>query len=57
MGEDFVFFESKNDLLQKIHYYLVHEDERIAIAESGYQKVLKNHSFDTIFQKIYNIIN
>ena len=57
MGEDFVFFESKNDLLQKIHYYLVHEDERIAIAKSGYQKVLKNHSFDAIFHKIYNIIN
>lgn len=56
-GEDFVFFESKKDLLQKIDYYLIHEEERFAIAESGYQKVLKNHSFDTIFQKIYNIIN
>ena len=56
-GEDFVFFENKKDLLQKIDYYLIHEEERLAIAESGYQKVLKNHSFDTIFQKIYNIIN
>ena len=26
------------------------------IAEAGYQKVIKNHSYETIFQQIFNII-
>jgi spore maturation protein CgeB len=55
-GEDFVYFESNDDMLQKIEYYLTHEKERTSIAESGYQKVIKNHSYETIFQQIFNII-
>lgn len=55
-GEDFVYFESNDDMLQKIDYYLTHEKERASIAESGCQKVIKNHSYETIFQQIFNII-
>lgn len=55
-GEDFVYFESNDDMLQKIDYYLTHEKERASIAESSYQKVIKNHSYETIFQQIFNII-
>lgn len=55
-GEDFVYFESNDDMLQKIDYYLTHEKERASIAESAYQKVIKNHSYETIFQQIFNII-
>ena len=44
-GEDFVYYESKEDLLNKIDYYLAHEDERIAITKSGHDKVAKEHTF------------
>lgn len=44
-GEDFDYYESKEDLLSKIDYYLTHEDERIAIAKSGHDKVAANHTF------------
>ena len=44
-GEDFVYYESKEDLLDKIDYYLIHEEERIAIAASGHDKVSANHTF------------
>lgn len=44
-GEDFVFYESTEDLLQKIDYYLTHEDERTAIAESGFQRTAANHTY------------
>ncbi len=44
-GEDFVFYESKEDLLQKIGYYLAHEDERAAIAKSGHDKVAAKHTY------------
>ncbi len=44
-GEDFVYYESKEDLLQKIGYYLSHEEERKAIAKSGHNKVAKEHTY------------
>lgn len=55
-GQDFVFFESKEDLLQKTDYYLKHDEERNAIARSGYQKVLKHHNYDVIFDQIFEIV-
>lgn len=44
-GEDFVYYESKSDLLKKIDYYLSHEEERAAIAENGYKKVAAQHTY------------
>ena len=44
-GEDFVYYESKEDLLNKIDYYLAHEEERIAVAANGHDKVAANHTF------------
>lgn len=55
-NEDFVYFDSKEDLLQKIDYFLKHDRERATIAASGYEKVLKYHNYDTIFQQIYELI-
>ena len=43
--EDFVYYESKEDLLQKIDYYLDHEEERKAIARSGHDKVAAEHTY------------
>lgn len=44
-GEDFVCYESEQDLLQKIDYYLTHEDERQAIAKNGHDKVAAAHTY------------
>lgn len=44
-GTDFAYYESKEDLLNKINYYLTHEDERAAIAKNGHNKVVANHTF------------
>lgn len=44
-GEDFVCYESEQDLLQKIDYYLAHEDERQAIAKNGHDKVAAAHTY------------
>lgn len=44
-GEDFVYYESTEDLLQKIDYYLTHEEERKAIAGNGHDKVAAGHTF------------
>lgn len=44
-GEDFVYYESAEDLLQKIDYYLAHEEEREEIARNGHDKVAAGHTF------------
>ena len=44
-GEDFVYYESREDLLQKVCYYLDHEEERQAIAENGHNKVAAGHTY------------
>lgn len=44
-GEDFVYFESKADLMEKIAYYLSHEEERAQIAESGFNKIEQAHTY------------
>lgn len=44
-GEDFVCYESEQDLLQKIDYYLTQEDERQAIAKNGHDKVAAAHTY------------
>lgn len=44
-GEDFVYYESKEDLLYKIDYYLCHEEERTEIARNGHDKVANGHTF------------
>lgn len=44
-GEDFVYYESKEDLLQKVDYYLTYEEERQAIARSGHDKVAAGHTY------------
>lgn len=54
-GEDYDFFSDKDELLDKIEYYLSHEDQRRAIAENGHAKVLKNHSFFNTFREIFKV--
>ncbi|MDE6749527.1 MAG: glycosyltransferase [Lachnospiraceae bacterium] len=44
-GEDFIYYESQEDLLNKIHYYLSYNEERAAIAKNGHDKVAKSHTF------------
>ncbi|MDE6386487.1 MAG: glycosyltransferase [Lachnospiraceae bacterium] len=44
-GEDFDYYESREDLIDKITYYLTHDEERIAIARNGHDKVTNKHTF------------
>lgn len=38
-GEELVMYTGMEDLLDKVNYYLEHEEERLGIAENGYQKI------------------
>ena len=55
--EDFVYYEDEADLLNKIDYYLEHDEIRAAIAACGYEKVSAEHNFQTILSNIFSIAN
>ena len=44
-GEDFDYFDGKEDLLTKTEYYLSHEKERKAMAENAHEKVKREHTY------------
>jgi spore maturation protein CgeB len=43
-------------MIEKIRFYLAHEDERRNIAEAGYARVLRDHTYERrlrdLFQKM-----
>lgn len=44
-GDDFLFYESETDFIDKIQYYLTHEEERQQIIANSTGKMLENHTF------------
>lgn len=55
-GEDFDYFENPKDLLNKIDYYLTHEEERAQIAQNGFNKIAAQHTYVHRAAEILNAI-
>lgn len=53
--EDFVYFESPEDLKEKVKYYLEHDEKRRLIAQSGYMKMRQYHTFDHRVQEMCSV--
>lgn len=54
-GEELVWFEDKEDLMDKIDFYLKHDKERQRIAEKGNLKVQQNFTYEKLLPKIFEI--
>ena len=52
-GIDYVSFTNKEDLIEKVKYYLHHDQEREAIANRGRNKVLKLYNAETFLKRIF----
>lgn len=52
-GEHIVFYKNKQDLLEKIAYYLNNDTKREKIANQGGAYVNEYYSFDKSLQKIF----
>jgi hypothetical protein len=57
IGKEIVVYTSIEDLDNKVKYYLENEDERNLIAESGYQRVKRDHTYSERAKKLIEIIN
>ena len=56
-GKEIVCFEDIHDLIDKIRYYLAHEEERAAIARAGYERTLREHTYAHRFEAIFKEMN
>jgi len=52
IGKELVCFETADELRELVKYYLAHPDEREAIAEQGYQRAIKEHTFKNRMQSM-----
>ena len=56
IGKEIVAYNDTNDLINKIRYYLEHQEERESIAQAGYQRTLRDHTYEKRFNEIFNSI-
>jgi len=56
-GKDYVYYDSINDLRDKISYYLANPDKRYDISQNAYNKICKEHTFDIRLEQIIKCSN
>jgi spore maturation protein CgeB len=52
--KEIVLFESTQEMADKIKHFLMHEGERRAIAEQGYQRTMREHTYAQRFDCIFS---
>lgn len=44
--KEIVFFRTPEELLDKVEFYLTHEEERRQVARAGHEKVINCYTYD-----------
>jgi spore maturation protein CgeB len=52
-GREIAVYRSTGELVEKIRHYLAHEEDRRAIAEAGYARTLRDHTYEKRFAEIF----
>lgn len=55
-GDEIVLFHNMDELLELVHYYMEHEEERKRIAENGKRKVLALHNYAERLDQIIDLV-
>ena len=56
-GKEIDIFHDKEELLEKVKYYLVHEEEREKIAQKGYERAVKDYAIERAVPKLISTID
>jgi spore maturation protein CgeB len=56
IGNEIAIYQSIEDMIDKIRYYLKHEDERKLIAQQGYTRTIKDHTMDKRLTDLFDTI-
>jgi spore maturation protein CgeB len=55
-GKELVTFASPDEMVEKIRYYLAHDEEREAIAGAARAKVLGHHTYEHRFRRMFEVL-
>ncbi len=56
VGREIICYDSLPDLVDKIRYYLAHNEERAAIAKAGYERTRRDHTYVHRLVEIFRVI-
>jgi spore maturation protein CgeB len=56
IGRELVIFQSPEQLVNRVHYYLEKESERERIAENGYLRTLRDHTMEHRFNELFKTL-
>lgn len=56
IGKEVVVFDGIEDCVEKIKYYLAHDEERERIRLAGYQRTLRDHTYEKRFNELFKIM-
>ena len=54
-NEEIITYQDADNAAEKIKYYLENEDERETIARKGYERTLREHTYEKRFLEIFEI--
>ena len=57
IGKELDVYETDGECIEKIKYYLEHEEEREAIAKAGRERILKDYLFTHSLKRMMRVIN
>ncbi len=52
-NKEIVCYASTDEMIEKIKYYLMHDDVRMKIAEAGYQRAIQEHTYQKRFTDLF----
>jgi len=55
-NKEIIIYSGMNDLIAKIRYYLAHDEEREKIAQAGYERTMREHTFEKNMEDIFRAI-
>ena len=56
IGKEIVTYKTHDECLEKIAYYLEHEEEREDIAHAGYLKTMTDYTFHNSFKRMFEVV-
>jgi spore maturation protein CgeB len=54
LDREVAVFDGADDLLDKVRYWLEHDEDRRQVAEAGYRRVMSEHTYDHRFAAIFD---
>ena len=56
-GREVITYASEDELVERIHYYLDHENERGGIAQAGQGRTLSEHTYEHRMRELVELLS